>query len=340
MLSLDAVLLMLFSSLFVFFLACVLGVSSGKPGPMLLVANKSDRTLSIIEVESGRQMAAVPFDGNTGHEVAVSRDGLKAFVPIYGDAGVGLPGTDGDQVAVIDLVKRKLTGVIRFDHGIRPHCAVVGPRDGLLYLTAEVDNAVAVTDPDACRVLGFIPTGQEQSHMLAITRDGKRGYTANVAPGTVSVLDLDNRNLMAVIPVARKIQRISLSVDDRYVFTADQTEPRLAVIDTATNLVKAWIPLPGIGFATAPTLDGDWLLVAMTGLSAVAVVDLKQMKVLRTIEVPKLPQEFVIRPDNKAAYVSCDLSRKVAVIGIPGWGIVGLLDAGAEADGLAYAEPK
>ncbi len=36
--------------------------------------------------------------------------------------------------------------------------------------------------------------------MLAITRDGHRGYTANVGPGTVSVLDLDARRTLAIIP--------------------------------------------------------------------------------------------------------------------------------------------
>jgi len=33
---------------------------------------------------------------------------------------------------------------------------------------------------------GGASTGQPESHMLAITRDGCRGYTANVGPGTVA----------------------------------------------------------------------------------------------------------------------------------------------------------
>ena len=37
-----------------------------------------------------------------------------------------------------------------------------------------------------------------ESHMLAITRDGRRGYTSNVGPGTVSVLDLEAQKFIAV----------------------------------------------------------------------------------------------------------------------------------------------
>ena len=101
-------------------------------------------------------------------------------------------------------------------------------------------------------------------------------------------------------------QRIALSVDDRWVFTADQTKPRLAVIDTATNAVKTWVPLPGVGYGTAPTPDGRWLVVAMPRINQVGVLDLETMQVARTFAVPKAPQEVLIRPDGLAAYVSCD----------------------------------
>ena len=40
-------------------------------------------------------VAVVAEDGVTGHEVVASPDGKRAFVPIYGNAGVGRPGTDG-----------------------------------------------------------------------------------------------------------------------------------------------------------------------------------------------------------------------------------------------------
>jgi hypothetical protein len=54
-----------------------------------------------------------------------------------------------------------------------------------------------------------------------------------------------------------------MSQDGGWVFTADQRRPRLAVIDTTTNEVSIWIDLPAVGYGTAPTLDGKWLLVTM-----------------------------------------------------------------------------
>ena len=51
---------------------------------LLLVTNKGDQTLSIIDPEEGRQIATVKESGFTGHEVAASHDGRLAFVPILG----------------------------------------------------------------------------------------------------------------------------------------------------------------------------------------------------------------------------------------------------------------
>ncbi len=306
-------------------------------GGWLLAANKGDHSLGIIDPESGQQVATVDENGVTGHEVIASPDGSTAYVPIYGNSGVGQPGTDGNQLIAVDLRSRKVAGRLDFGHGVRPHCPLIGPKDGLLYVTTELDKSVSIVDPHTLKVVGSVPTGQPESHMLAITRDGRRGYTANVGPGTVSVLDLEARKTLAVIPVSGEVQRISLSPDDKLVFTSDQTSPQLVAIDTATNQIRHRVQLPAPGYGTAATRDGHWLLVAIPKSNQVTVVDLGSMKVADTIDVPRAPQEVLVRPDGKAAYVSCDASSKIAEIGVGEWKVNKLIDAGRGVDGLAWA---
>lgn len=306
----------------------------------LLVANKGNHTLSIVDPVSGVTQAVVPEDGVTGHEVVASPDGKRAFVPIYGNSGVGGSGTDGSLIRVIDLAKHEIVGTVDLGNGMRPHCAVIGPKNGLLYVTTEIGNCITVIDPATLKVVAAIPTGQAESHMLAITHDGRRGYTANVGSGTVSVLDLEAKKVLAIIPVSGQVQRISLSTDDRRVFTADQTKPRLAVIDAATNGVSDWIDLPSTGYGTAATPDGRWLLVALNRINQVGVIDLQTLKLVRTAEVPKSPQEIVIQPDGAFAYVSCDASRQVAVINLKDWKVAKLIQTGPGTDGLAWAKRK
>jgi DNA-binding beta-propeller fold protein YncE len=306
----------------------------------LLVVNQGDSNLSIVDPVSARQIATVDekTPGVHGHEIAASADGRTAFTPIYGSAGVGKPGVDGHEMLVIDVPSRKIVGRIDFGHGVRPHFPVLDPASGMLYVTTELDKTVTIVDPKTRKIVGTVPTGQEQSHMLALSHDGRFGYTSNVGPGTVSVLDLVGKKTVTVIPVSGTAQRISISADDKLVFTADQTKPQLAVIDTATKQVKTWVALPGLGYGTAATPDGRWLLVAVPSTNQVAVVDLGTTQVVRRIDVANLPQEILIRPDGKIAYVSCAASGKVAAIDLAQWNVQKLIDVGKFADGLAWAK--
>jgi YVTN family beta-propeller protein len=318
-------------------LSCSVWAQNAALNGLVLVANKGDNSLGLIDPVAGKQVAEIPEGGVTGHEVTTSPDGKLAYVPIYGNSGVGQPGTDGTNLVVIDLVARKVVGNIDFGKGVRPHLPVIGPKNGLLYVSTELNRSITIIDPATLKIIGSIPTGQEQSHMFAITRDGRRAYTANVGPGTVSVLDLEARKTITIIPVSPQIQRISLSVDDSLIFTSDVTKPQLAVIDTATNKIKTWVPLPGLGYGSAPTPDGRWLVIALPLIHQVGVVDLRTMTVAHTIDLPTRPQEVLVSPDNKVAYVSCDQSGKVAVISLSDWKVKTIIDAGPGADGLALA---
>jgi YVTN family beta-propeller protein len=339
---------------------------------VLLVVNQGDKNLSVVDPVTDREIATISQNLTAvhGHEVAASPDGRFAYVPVYGSGVVGGPGIDGREMLVIDIAARKVSGKVDFGSGVRPHCVIYDPVSGLLYVTTELANSVTIVDPRTLKVIGSIPTTQPESHMLAISHDGRRGYTANVSPGSVSVLDIAARKTLAVIPISPITQRISISNDDSMVFTADQTKPQLAVIDTSSNKVKAWVPLPASGYGTASTRDGRWLLVAMGGFilsgsnapkpgdpppqGGVAVVDLQTLKVARAIPVPGAAQQILVSPDGKVAYVSCmgtELDAqaatsgrsahkpvgRVAVIDLAEWKVQTVIDVGVGADGLAWA---
>ena len=316
--------------------ASMLARSAG--AQMLLVANQEDATMSVIDPGTGRTMATVTegVPGQWAHEVAASPDGRTAYLPVYGNSGVGKPGIDGSELLVVDLASRKIAHTIDFGHGVRPHLPVLDAQRHLLYVTTELDDAVTVIDTRTLQIVGKVPTGQKESHMLALSHDGRYGYTANVGPGTVSVLDMVARKTLAVIPVSGEVQRISVSMDDRSVFTSDQTQPRLAVIDAAARTIRHWVALPGLGYGTAPTPDGRWLLVAIPAKNAVAVVDLQAMRLARTVAVAKAPQEILIH--GHVAYVSCAASGQVAAIDLANWKVEKLILAGKWADGMAWAD--
>ncbi len=315
-------------------------LGSAASAQSLIVVNQESATVSIVDPDAMTVTATIDEKQAPqvhAHEAAVSPDGRTLYLPIYGDTGIGHAGVDGRELLFVDLPSRKITGSLDFGHGVRPHLPVVDPNTGLVYVTNELDKRVAIIDPKSRAVIGAVPTGAEGTHMLVLSHDGRFGYTANVKPGSLSVLDLVARKTLAVIPIADMAQRVAISADDRMVFISDNTRPRLAVVDTATHSVRQWIDLPGLGYGAAATRDGRWLLIAIPSVNAVALIDLRAMKVERTIPVAEAPQEILIRPDGRTAYVSCAGSGSVAVIDIASWKPVRHIPTAAGADGLAWA---
>jgi YVTN family beta-propeller protein len=320
----------------VLFLALV-GGGRGPTSPahgMLVVANQREHTTLLVDPETRQELAKVVV-GVNGHEVAVSPDSRFAYVPIYGNSGVGRPGTDGTTIDIIDLHDRKLTATIDLGKPLRPHRAAFGP-DGLLYVTAELAKAVDVIDPASRKVIAEIPTGAIESHMIVISADGSRAYTANVAAGSVSVLDLRQRALVTVIPVATTVQRISISPDGKRVFTHDQGTPRIAVIDTTTNKVASWIALPATVYSSSPTADGQKLL-ASSPSGKIFVIDLASAKLEESFDIPAALGELLISPDGKFAFVSCPQAGTIEVLDVAGRRLLQPIKLTQGVDGLAWA---
>jgi len=325
------------SAAFIFLLSAVsMSGPSAAPAPkgLLVVANQYEHTLLIIDPIERAQLAKITV-GVNGHEVIVSPDGRYAYVPIYGNSGVGRPGTDGSTIDVIDLRERRLSASVDMGKPVRPHCAEFGP-DGLLYVSAELANAVDAIDPSTHKVLAQIPTGQPESHMFVISPDGHRAYTANVGAGSVSVLDLSKRSLVATIPVAKMVQRISISPDGRSVFTHDQDKPRIAIIETASNKISGSIEVPVSVYASAPTPDGRFLL-ALSREHGLYVVELQSKKVVRTFEAPGNSSEILIRPGGDLAYVSGTGEGKIAILDLREWKMLPPIVLTPGVDGLAWA---
>ncbi len=308
-----------------------------QPAGTLITANQGDNNLSVIDLASGKQVATIGEEGRIKvHELAMLPDGRTLFAPIYGNSGVGKPGTDGSELLVIDVPTRKIIHVIDFGKGVRAHDPVYDPKRNVVYVTTELQQAITAIDPKTYKVLYTIPTGQDESHMFVLSHDGRFGYTANVGPGTVSVLDMEAHKLLATIPVATHIQRIAISNDDKTVFVSDTGSPRLAAIDVASRKVRAWIEMPATGYGAIALHDGKHLLICMPNANAVGVVDLNALQMVKSIPVSGKPQEVLLNADGSRAWASAFGVPEVAEIDTNGWTVTRELPAGKQNDGLAW----
>jgi DNA-binding beta-propeller fold protein YncE len=272
-------------------LLCGTSVAAAQTGGLLAVVNQKEHSVVLVDAAARKPVASVSV-GVNGHEIAASADGKMLYVPIYGNSGVGKPGTDGSTIDVIDVASRKVAKTIDLGRPLRPHKPLLG-RDGMLYCTTELANAISILDPKTGVAVGQIPTGAKESHMLALSPDGRRGYTANVGAGSVSVLDIAGRKLVTVIPLTKTVQRITVSNDGRWVITSDYDHPRIAVIDAKTDALSRWVATGARPYVTQQTQDGRYLLVSeipdtedRTKAGQLEVLEMATWKVVHTYPLP------------------------------------------------------
>jgi YVTN family beta-propeller protein len=315
---------------------------------ILAIVNQKQHTVILTDPAAKKVLATITV-GVNGHEIAASPDNRLLYVPIYSNTGVGKPGTNGQTIDIIDVASRKLVHTIDLGSPTRPHRALFGP-NGNLYVSAELHNAIDIIDPHTQTLIGEIPTGQPESHMFAITPDGRRIYTANVGPGTVSVIDVPARKVLKIIPLTKTVQRMALSNDGRWAFTSDETEPRIAVIDTRTNTLSRWVPVTGIPYTTQPTADGRYLLVSSLapgahpltgGTGLINVIDLRTLAVVRTL--PLRSFATALYRHGTTIYMTCPGNGDVEVLNPDGdptaWRPQTLLTLTPGVDGMAWVNP-
>ena len=311
-------------------------LTSSAPGSdqgSLLVLNKSENTLAIIDPATLKVLARVPT-GEAPHELTASADGRFAFVCNYGTAE-----RPGNTISVIDIASRK--EVKRVDLGalLRPHG--ITESGGKIYFTIEGSRAVSRYDPVAGRVDWTMGTGQAGTHMVVVAPISGKIYTANRDSDTVSALDPAKGQSawkITQIAVGKGPEGIGLSPDEREVWVAHRGDGGLSIIDTATDQVKETLKVGRAPIRVKFTPDGRRVLVSDSQGNEVIVFEAATRKELKRIAVGAVPAGILMQPDGRRAFVASTQANKVSVINLEDFTLAGTIEPGREPDGMAWAK--
>lgn len=323
-------------------------LAAGAPAPdLLVVVNKSDDTVSILDAKSGALRATVKT-GRGPHEVEVLADGRTAAVSDYGNRA-----EPGHTLTLVDLDRAEAVGTVELGEGTRPH-GLESLADGRLLVTAEGTKELLVVDPKTRRVTTRIATGREVSHMVAAPPSGRRAFVASIGSGTVTAADLAKGKVASDRATGEGAEGIDVTPDGRQVWVTNRAADTVSVLAASNLAVLATLPAPKFPIRVKVTPDGKRALVSCAQSGDVAVFDVATRREVRRIAMDReavpgsearvfsdrfgkspVPVGLLIAPDGKRAWVASTNADVVSVIDLEKLEVVGRLTAGREPDGLA-----
>jgi YVTN family beta-propeller protein len=338
------------------FVICVLAVAAmstiaAADSGTLLVLNKSDNTVSLIDLATKTAVATIPT-GAGPHEVAVSPNGKIAVVANYGTQQA-----PGNSLTVIDITAKQQIKTIDLGEYRRPH-GITWLRGDEILVTAEGTKALLLVDIESGKVAAAVTTDQNVSHMVVLARRSNKAFVANIGSGSVTVVDLKTRQKITDIATGAGAEGIDISPDEKEVWVTNRAANTISVIDVNSLKIVATLESKDFPIRAKFAPGGRHVLVSNARSGDVAIFDAVTKKEIRRIPMmlkaaegstsgqrifgaqfgqSPVPVGILVASRLSHAFVANTNADIVTMIDLKTWQVAGRLTAGKEPDGLGYS---
>ena len=130
--------------------------------------------------------------------------------------------------------------------------------------------------------------------------DGREVWAGSNTEGTITIVDVPSWSVAATIAVGERPYRVSISPDGSHAVASLTASNRVRIYYVATRKEAATVDIPAAGGQEAQPVgiafsrDGRFAYVACQGTGAVAVIDVRAAKLVRTVSVGPGPDAVAI----------------------------------------------
>jgi DNA-binding beta-propeller fold protein YncE len=357
------------AAFFILISSCVAQVNVAQPTPAksLIALSKNDHTLAIVDPVSLKVIARIPV-GQDPHEVIASTDGKTAYVSIYGGGSL-------HELNVIDLIAQKPLVNVDTRPLFGPHGLAFA--NGKAWFTAEGSKAIGRYDPATNKLDWSMGTGQDRTHMIYVSSNGKKIYTTNVSSGTVSILSdmliqggqfgpspgakLLMQNgapgakqpsqpgpppnakpheewRQTIIPTAVGSEGFDVSPDGKELWTAASEDGTITIINLVAQKLDAKIDANVTGANRLKfTPDGKLVFISSLRDGQLFIYDAVTRKEFKRVNIGHGAAGILMDPNGSRAFIACTGDDYIAVLDLKTFEIISRLDVGGGPDGMEWA---
>lgn len=299
----------------------------------LIVLNKDEDTISIIDLTNDKEIKRIPVDYNP-HEVAISPDKKKTFITC--SLGNSMYVLDNSSFEVIDIIKHE---DFNFPHGL-----AVSKERNELYLASTYSNKFFVFDIETHQIKKVHDTYQNLSHMVTLDSEEKRAYIPNIGSNNMSIYDLHEEMIVNHFPVGKGPEGLAIYKNGD-IYSANQHDNMVVVYDPVTLTEKFKVRVGILPIRAMFTPDYKYLFVPNRESHDVSIIDpnYEFCGKIRPYEIKRLPLGrwsggVIFSPDSKFAYIANNKTNDVSVVDIELLEEVKKIKVGIHPDGIAYLE--
>lgn len=323
-------------------------VAAQAQAAVLLVANKSEASLSLLRLPGFETVATLPT-GEGPHEVAVSPDGRRALVTNYGTSAA-----PGRSLTLVDIASRRVLDTIELPEQSRPHGVEWLDNDSAA-ITAEGISSLLLVAVGSGDVSATIAVDQAVAHMVAVAPEKRRAFVANIGSGTASALDLDAARKLTDLASGQGAEGIALVRNEQELWVTNRGDDTVSIFSTVSLMKLATIPVPGFPiraeaddprnrvYVTAPRQDA-LIVLDSESRKEIARIDFaiapdRERKTLLGSALPdsSIPVGVLLSGDGRQLFVAHTNSHVISVYDAQTLERQALLPVGLEPDGMAWS---
>lgn len=301
----------------------------------LLVLNK-EGNVAVIDPASDKVLGRGPT-GDGPHEVVSTTDGKYAVASNYGTGP-----QPGHTLSVIDTKTFKEIHRVDVSPMIRPHGLFAA--DGKVYFTCEGTKTIGRYDPAANRVDWILGTGQDGTHMVALSRDRSRIFTSNIQSGTISIFEHTGNSgdwHQNVVPVGRGAEGFDLSPDGRELWAANAGDETVSIVNIAEKRVAQTFAVNSKRSNRLKfTPDGKRVLISDLNTGDLLVIDVSPRKEVKRIKIGSGIAGILVSPDGSKAYVAATPDNFVGVVDLKTLELTKRISTGTGPDGMDWVNTR
>lgn len=325
---------MLLSALVAAAVGC--GRQGGGSEPVLVVGEKVSNTVGFYTLD-GRRLGETEA-GKHPHEIVLSPGGDYAYVSDNGILWMTDAGEGGNTISIIDVGRRRRTGVIDLGNYRRPHGMDIDPRSGRMVVTIENPAGLLLVDPRERKVLRYYDVKGESPHMVRFGADGKYAYVSNTGSATLAAVELET-GAVTLIPVGARPQGAVLSRDGKLLYLTNSEGNSISIIDTAKHEQIGTIATGKGPARIGLTPDGKTLVYNLQNGNAVGFADVAAARQAATVDLAGPPLSLQLSSDGRTAYSGVQSLDKIYVVSVPDRKIIRVIEGkkGSGPDAVAPA---